>query len=1007
MSFSNHYEYSGVLGTNDGENDPDDSPSSSSNDDSDSDDAQDESARSNLLKIMDDLRFCAKSGKASKSKMAMSGDFDLAEESGLKEFLKQKEKYLAKKTDKNMTLLHLIAEAPKSEMPEVKNMKGLIGALVKLDENLLAERDHNGKTPLFCAIMNKNRKLAKVMCEFHHDINSILAMGKMNNPRSTNCIHEAITKKSSSRDAAFLVDLIRRSKADTLCAMDENGFTPLHLAVDFKRCDETQLNIVEVLVETGEKALDKTYNHPERGPLSPYLYHRLTSDGARQKDTISAETRRRSEKTELDSSHRRERHGRKEHKDLKGAQPREKGRDYSASRWSHYLQSEMTPTQAEVPTGKVDPEIATVYPGNQDISAHSVDGRTQEATSTSKEKDKMGMSTKTPHRSRLNPTRSSASEIEQFLKLHYLRNRTHDEAVRLLYGAKQDKQIYFDLFGTSPEISKTGLVSGLHHLHLEDILQYVAIPRVFIEDESSRKQKPSQLQSKPDGSGRTDMTLIFQWLREDKKVKTILKVIVDDLKEPSHSDEAIEACLDGMGVETWDWRKFDLSPDVIHKAAPKVRVVHLYWSGNNAVLLGWSATEGGLKTLKELQKVHLHVHQGLETRNRLRQNVAKFKKEVESGTQISVEDTKMGDAAMDNPAKGVVAARDQHERHKWVTSMEEFADFLQAAQRNTELTVKDPITIAIIDDGVDINDPNLHSRIQGGSSFCRRDEKQNLNNPYYVSPGGHGTAMARLICKICPNVKLHILRLDEFDNGQGKRTITAASAAKAVLAAVEEKVDIISMSWTIEESDKNDLDIRKLNRAIESAAHQNILMFCAAADQGAASAVTYPAASHTTKLFKIGAAEAAGGTYKWVGGLSHVDFIFPGYQVVTERHDDPRVKNYTALTGSSVATALASALAAMILYTIQIGDVWRDHKNRQGAGPPNGHLLNRYKSLKDHDKMREAFLQIGTTKESGHKYIKVWERFERKVKKAESDGAARDEYVDYIMDLADQLFPQL
>jgi hypothetical protein len=34
--------------------------------------------------------------------------------------------------------------------------------------------------------------------------------------------------------------------------------------------------------------------------------------------------------------------------------------------------------------------------------------------------------------------------------------------------------------------------------------------------------------------------------------------------------------------------------------------VCLYWSGNNAVLRGWSEP-GGLNQLKRLEKVHLHV----------------------------------------------------------------------------------------------------------------------------------------------------------------------------------------------------------------------------------------------------------------------------------------------------------------------------------------------------------------------------------------------------------------
>jgi hypothetical protein len=67
--------------------------------------------------------------------------------------------------------------------------------------------------------------------------------------------------------------------------------------------------------------------------------------------------------------------------------------------------------------------------------------------------------------------------------------------------------------------------------------------------------------------------------------------VIDDM-EPSHSDAAIEACLKGFKIESWNWKKFDICSDVIFNAAPDVKHVILYSSGNNAVLLGWSSSAG-------------------------------------------------------------------------------------------------------------------------------------------------------------------------------------------------------------------------------------------------------------------------------------------------------------------------------------------------------------------------------------------------------------------------------
>ena len=104
------------------------------------------------------------------------------------------------------------------------------------------------------------------------------------------------------------------------------------------------------------------------------------------------------------------------------------------------------------------------------------------------------------------------------------------------------------------------------------------------------------------------MIFLFNFLR-NKSVKRVIRVIVDDTLEPSHSDEAIETALGGLKVEIWDWKKTDLCTETIVTAALDAREVYLYWSGNNAVLRGWSEP-GGLNQLKKLEKVHLHVGKG-------------------------------------------------------------------------------------------------------------------------------------------------------------------------------------------------------------------------------------------------------------------------------------------------------------------------------------------------------------------------------------------------------------
>jgi hypothetical protein len=181
--------------------------------------------------------------------------------------------------------------------------------------------------------------------------------------------------------------------------------------------------------------------------------------------------------------------------------------------------------------------------------------------------------------------------------------------------------------------------------------------------------------------------------------------------------------------------------------------------------------------------------QGLETRLRNRQYTEAFKQRLERASErlegnmkpIKVVVKKTTGDPGDASATGVDAVRDPYDRHRWIQTMEDFADFIQTAERNADppVALAEPVLVAVIDDGVDINDASVQSRVIGGRSFCHRDEEENLNQPYYVSSSGHGTAMAGLICKLCPNVKLFVLKLDERQAAEaGKRSITAKSAAK-------------------------------------------------------------------------------------------------------------------------------------------------------------------------------------------------------------------------------------
>jgi hypothetical protein len=116
---------------------------------------------------------------------------------------------------------------------------------------------------------------------------------------------------------------------------------------------------------------------------------------------------------------------------------------------------------------------------------------------------------------------------------------------------------------------------------------------------------------------------------------------------------------------------------------------------------------------------------------------------------------------------------------------------------------------------------------------------------------------------------------------------------------------VISMSWTIEQTEKNRKDIESLETQVQRAAKNNIIMYCACRD-GAWNEKEkgpYPSATDTLKIRRIGSSDPYGHMSKWVNQNS-VDYLLPGESLFpgNDKH------------GSSAATALAAGLAALILW---------------------------------------------------------------------------------------------
>ncbi|GAB1316999.1 hypothetical protein MFIFM68171_07209 [Madurella fahalii] len=896
------------------------------------------------------------------------GAIDLTRDDCLAAFKSKELHDLATDTgDKSLpTALHLLLDDKKSDLPTVSDdqMKVLVTCLVQHGNNLLAKGDRDGKTPLYQAIDLKKEKMVEWMCEAHRNINSIFIR-----PSNNQCyLHFAIKKKLK-----YFKSMVQNADPKTLALKDSKGNTILHLAVEYKRCRKDQLSIIEDIVARSDEEVRLSYGDFNRAGNSPYLHHKKTVEDAAKDATEAAAKAASGDKSRDPGDDR----GRADPA-KNGPGPKKAGRPSSPQRTPNHGiaapgQQEQTRPKLVIQSnsrakyGSAVPFGLTLEMAGGDDSALRTPVATEPSASITKAKGKSESKKQSKVDERV------VKGVERFLKLHYLRSRSDNACMDILYGRDKvsDLELYFDLSGRS-SMTLSGFEALLKQLKFEDALQYVAIPKIKIEAPaeapSAKRIHRSRLAN--EGSGRRDLVQVFDGLRK-KGVKTILKVVVDDSLSPPHTDEAIEESLRNLDVEVWDWKKTDLCTEVIYNAAPRVREVHLYWGGNNAVLRGWS-DEGGLKKLSELRTVRLHIQKGLESPKRSQQYVKEFSERIKRlglrhDLRLIIDDGLAYRRQTDNAVRAQGIKDEQTSKHTWIDCMKKFRGLLLNAEQLNEYrqmsqSIEEPIRVALIDDGVDAMD--LEYPLLGGRTFCPRDEENNLNHPYYASATGHGTTMAKLIHFMCPRAQLYVLRLEDhpFD---GVRQISARSAARAIAAAVKKKVHIISMSWTIDPPEDEGVKA-ELEKAILDADKANILMFCSAADQGAKQTDTYPSKA-TQRIFTIGAAGPSGETNAWVGNPDKVHFTFPGDRV--EILDGAVVGPAKEVSGSSVATALAAGFAALVLYCVQVR-LWH------APGPEKAQVRREFEALKRYDQLTKAFRNsIGTSPESKYKFITVWEAF--------------------------------
>ncbi|KAI1654119.1 hypothetical protein F4813DRAFT_235945 [Daldinia decipiens] len=469
------------------------------------------------------------------------------------------------------------------------------------------------------------------------------------------------------------------------------------------------------------------------------------------------------------------------------------------------------------------------------------------------------------------------------------------------------------------------------------------------------------------------------------------------------------------------------------ESAPYSQLKQLYlrWSGSNAVLRAWSEPEG-LPMLPQLLKVCLYrppsekAYDNLEwidkkimafqtrlnaNRKAIRdQKLAASGNQVTSSIDIGFNDVEVIATDLGIDESKVTSSNVSHSTaptlvkgvnsHRWLKSTARFAgemipfwentvkEFLETRKnQGTQERIEDDVILALIDDGVDMFDATLDNHVLEGKSFDFHDGKI---RPPFSSARGHGTVMASMILRVCPMAKVYPIRLKTYQNENGKNTIDKDYAARAIQAALDKKATIISMSWTLPMKNNKSDSKTRLDTVLKKAVDSKVLMFCSAPDEGKFTELDYPSGPWRDRFFRIGAARADGTVFPWTPD-DGITYVLPGVDVIKEQAGKQagrrpfethllggttaREVDVKYETGSSVATALAAGLAAMIIYCVKasILAVKTANQNKGSvvgiAIPDNGANL-----ITDPDAMKRAFASLGSVTQN--KFIQVWEELD-------------------------------
>ncbi|KAF7543160.1 hypothetical protein G7Z17_g10966 [Cylindrodendrum hubeiense] len=252
--------------------------------------------------------------------------------------------------------------------------------------------------------------------------------------------------------------------------------------------------------------------------------------------------------------------------------------------------------------------------------------------------------------------------------------------------------------------------------------------------------------------------------------------------------------------------------------------------------------------------------------------------------------------------------RDASQSARWLDEVNTINRYIQ---RQASFTSARAPRVAILDTGFDdeaifFNGPGRRGKIKGWRDWAGDEESP-------VDENGHGSHTMALVMKVAPNAMIYAARIAK---NRGSLKNATQSIVEAIhWAAIEMKADIISMSFGFQE------EIPIITTAITEAILErkgNIIFLAAASNSGGNRREMFPAnLDSVISIRETNSRGAFSDTNPPVDLDGPAAFGTLGREVPSAWLSS--VDGEVAKSGSSVATAMAAGIAAMVLTFVSVG----------------------------------------------------------------------------------------